>query len=94
MQNVKIEIPQEVKEDTRKMIDKLFLDHPRSAGETYGQHLLFTLKTGATLIYAGVCLIIHGLFPILHETTASNTVFKLNDMFVVRRKKVDDLRGE
>lgn len=69
-------------------IDRNFVNHPRAVGETYGQHLLFALRIGAELLALGICLLLHGLVPRLFEFTASDGVFRLNDLFVARRNKV------
>ena len=38
------------------MIRKLFIDHCHEAGETYFEHLGFTIKTSATLLFSGFAL--------------------------------------
>ncbi|QYF88324.1 hypothetical protein KY493_07875 [Brevundimonas sp. PAMC22021] len=57
---------------------RLFTEHPRSVGESYGQHLLFATKTGATLIGAGVACIVHGVAPFLFPKTGSTTIRRLH----------------
>ncbi|MDF3024462.1 MAG: hypothetical protein K0R10_1823 [Alphaproteobacteria bacterium] len=66
------------------MIRKLFIEHCHDTGETYFQHLLFTIKTAATLVYSGFALIIHGVFPFLFTTTASTNIKKLNTTILTR----------
>ncbi len=51
-----------------------FKDHPREAGETYGQHLCFALKIASRLIFSGLALMIHGFLPFLFVHTASKTI--------------------
>ena len=51
-----------------------FTDHPRMTGETYLQHLWFTIGMGARLCYAMLVLIIHGVFPFLLTRAASNQI--------------------
>lgn len=55
-------------------IRKLFCAHPHEAGENYLQHLWFTLKLGMRLLFAGVTVIIHGIFPFLCTHTASKQI--------------------
>lgn len=35
------------------MLNRLFVDHPRTVGESYGAHLLVATRFGATMIGAG-----------------------------------------
>ena len=68
-----------------------FFNHPRAVGETYVQHLYFTLRFGTELLTLGVCLLLHGLVPRFFEFTASDGVFRMNDIFINRRNKVKNL---
>lgn len=65
------------KEDALQSITTLFTDHPRSIGETYWQHLRYAIVKGVVLTVAGLCLIIHSIFPFLFVNTASNVVTKI-----------------
>ncbi|THD36612.1 MAG: hypothetical protein E7773_06275 [Sphingomonas sp.] len=56
------------------MIDRLFLRHPRSVGETYAQHAGVAFGFGARMIVGGVAAMVHGVVPVLCTRTASNTV--------------------
>lgn len=51
-----------------------FTEHPRLTGETYWQHLWFTLTMSARFIYVTVVLSIHGLFPFLLTRAASHQI--------------------
>lgn len=53
---------------------KLFTEHPHATGETYAQHLRFTLRIALRLLFCGFILIIHGLFPFLFTRTTSKRV--------------------
>ncbi len=66
------------------MIRKLFIEHCHDTGETYFEHLLFTVKTAGVLVYSGLALIIHGVFPFLFTTTASANIKKLNTTIIKR----------
>jgi hypothetical protein len=72
------------------MIRKLFIDHCHAAGETYFEHLGFTIKTSATLLFSGFALFIHGIFPFLFTTTASTNIRQLNATIVARAAKAPD----
>lgn len=60
------------------MIAKLFTDHPRSLGETYGQHARTALRFGGRMMLGGLACMVHALIPRLFEKTASRTVVQLN----------------
>jgi len=53
---------------------KAFTEHPEETGESYLQHLWFTIKMSARFIFTTVVLLIHGLFPFLLERTASKQI--------------------
>ena len=56
--------------------------------EGYIAHFLFAAKHTLILIYAGLALLIHAIFPCLHMTTASNIVRKLYYRFSKRNAVV------
>jgi hypothetical protein len=68
-------------------IIKKFLEHPRSIGETYSQHLRYAFKTAVKLNFAGGVLAIHAFFPFLFERTASDAVLELAREIEQRGKK-------
>ncbi len=72
------------------MIRKLFTNHCHEAGETYFEHLGFTIKTAATLFFSGFALFVHGIFPCLFTTTASANIRQLNATIVARAAKSPD----
>ena len=59
------------------MLQKMFLDHPRSVDETYGQHFLFALKFSGILFVAAFAALLHALIPSACEKTASRIVERL-----------------
>ena len=59
------------------MIDKVFLDHPRSVDEGYFEHMSFAGKFSLQLFAAGLCALIHALIPCLFEKTASGMIARL-----------------
>lgn len=56
------------------MIDRLFLRHPRSVGESYPEHAATAFGFGTRMIAGGLACMIHGVFPSLFTRTGSNTV--------------------
>lgn len=59
------------------MIQRIFLDHPATVDETYGQHFLFALKFSGALFAAAGAALVHALIPCLFEKTASKAVARL-----------------
>ncbi len=55
----------------------LFLDHPRSVGESYGQHAATALRFGTAMIGGGIACLVHAAVPALFTRTASDTVKRL-----------------
>jgi hypothetical protein len=55
----------------------LFVSHPRETGETYMEHLAFTVKMGVRIVTCGVLLLIHGLFPFTFRRTVSMQIEKI-----------------
>jgi Family of unknown function (DUF6356) len=69
------------------MLDKLFMDHPRSVGETYVEHLDSAWSFGAHMVLAGFACLIHGIFPFLFKRTGSSAIRSLyNDMLMARSR--------
>ncbi|MEM8708009.1 MAG: DUF6356 family protein [Actinomycetota bacterium] len=51
-----------------------FTEHPRSAGESYFEHMKVALGFARQTIGAGICAIVHAFFPMFHKTTASERI--------------------
>ena len=64
--------------------------HLDAAGESYWHHLYFCLRTAYSLIKTAVALVLHGLHPGIHKTTASERVIFLARRMTARRP---DLNG-
>jgi hypothetical protein len=60
------------------MIAKLFIDHPRSLGETYTQHARTAWSFGARMVAGGLACMVHAIVPGLFVKTASRTVVQLD----------------
>jgi Family of unknown function (DUF6356) len=67
--------------------EKLFLDHPRSVGETYSEHLGSAFRFGIRMIVAGCACVLHGVFPFLFVKTGSTTVRHLHDQMITHRSR-------
>ena len=66
-------------------LDRLFLDHPRSVGESYLEHSAFAFRMGLRLLGAGGAALIHAIVPSLCETTASRLIMAMHSEIVTRR---------
>ncbi|HVJ54656.1 MAG TPA: DUF6356 family protein [Aliidongia sp.] len=53
---------------------RLFIEHPKSVGETYWQHMAFATRTGTAMMVAGAACMVHAVFPFLCTTTGSRTI--------------------
>ncbi|MDP2206377.1 MAG: DUF6356 family protein [Alphaproteobacteria bacterium] len=65
---------------------RAFTEHPAAAGETYWQHLLFTLGMGARLMFAGFVILLHGILPFALTYTGSKHLKKCNKILSERAK--------
>lgn len=72
------------------MIDMLFLRHPRSVGETYGEHFMMATEFAVSLFVAAVACLVHAVVPALFPSTASRIIATLhNTMVLNRRRRLD-----
>lgn len=71
------------------MLRRLFIDHPASVGETYGEHLVVASSFGWRMIWAGFACLIHGLVPGLCRTTGSRMIAELHECMVTHRRRTD-----
>lgn len=68
------------------LYERIFLEHPRSLGESYWHHQRVALKIGVLMIAGGVACVIHALVPMLFERTGSNTIRRLHEYLMVTRR--------
>ncbi|MDY0872950.1 DUF6356 family protein [Dongia rigui] len=69
------------------MIDKMFLDHPKSVGESYLEHLYMASCFSGRMLVGAVACFIHALIPGLCVKTGSKTITELHDRMVVNRMR-------
>jgi len=55
-------------------LQRAFVDHPRSVGETYGQHFSAATGFGLRLIAAGIACLVHAWVPAWFARSASLAV--------------------
>jgi hypothetical protein len=58
-------------------LHQLFVSHPHETGETYAEHLLFTVKMGLRIASCGILLLVHGLLPFTFRRTVSMQIEKI-----------------
>ena len=56
-----------------------FTEHPKSAGETYTEHMRVALGFGRQLFGAAIAALVHAFLPMFHKTTASERVHCLHE---------------
>lgn len=78
------------------MFDRLFLDHPRSVGESYLEHQRHAFGFGIALLAAGLACVVHAIVPGLCMRTGSEAIKQLHERMVNRaapgRERVAPLR--
>ena len=70
-----------------QILNRLFLAHPRTVGESYLEHCAFAFRIGSRLLLAGSAALVHAAVPCLCETTASRIILAMNADVVARRAK-------
>jgi hypothetical protein len=69
------------------MLERWFLAHPHSVGESYLGHLRAASGFAVLLFLASAACLIHALMPALFERTASKIVTRLNDRMFTRGRR-------
>ncbi len=64
-----------------------FTAHPHETGETYGEHLWFTLSMASRFALVSAVILIHGIFPFLMTHTASRKIEKIYGVIKGRAAK-------
>ena len=67
------------------MFKRLFVDHPKAVDENYIEHFGGASKFGVTMIYGGLCALVHAVVPGWCITTGSDTIRRLNKIMVEQR---------
>jgi hypothetical protein len=60
------------------MINRLFLSHPRSVGESFGEHFAIALHFGSSMLAGGAACLVHAFIPALFPKSASRRIKRLN----------------
>lgn len=67
------------------VIDRIFLEHPRTVRESYGGHMRVAWSFGFRLFGASLACLVHGIVPCLFKQTASRQIRELHDEMVTHR---------
>ena len=65
-------------------------NHLNEVGETYWEHFWCTLKYCCLFFGLSIIILIHGIFPFILTTTASNKIKALNEDLTCRQPKTHD----
>jgi hypothetical protein len=68
------------------MFNRLFVDHPKSVDENYAEHFGVASRFGLTMIWGGLCALVHAVVPGWCITTGSDTIQRLNRIMVEQRR--------
>lgn len=68
-------------------IISIFLEHPRSVGETYIEHMRFALLTALKLQAAAAALLVHSVFPFLFTDNVRKCLYDLISEIELRAQK-------
>lgn len=61
------------------MFDRLFLEHPRSIGMSWGEHGRGAFSIGLTMFLGGIACMIHAAIPGLFRDTASKVLERMHN---------------
>ena len=76
------------------LIDRWFAEHPRSVGESYGEHFGIAFRVGLTMVVGGLACFVHALVPKLFERTGSAAIKRLYAAIVARQPGNERLAHE
>ncbi len=69
------------------MFRRLFLDHPRSLGESYFEHQRVALTFSSWMLLGSIACLIHSVVPGTFGIMGGRIVSKLYDRMMVNRNK-------
>ncbi len=72
------------------MLQRLFLAHPRSVGESYAEHFGIAWPFGLIMLKGGLGALIHATIPALCTTTGSDALARLNALLDEHRQTKAD----
>jgi hypothetical protein len=67
------------------MFARLFIEHPRTVGEGYFEHMSAALSVARRLAVASAACVVHAIVPGLCKTSGSTAILKLHAEIAPRR---------
>ena len=61
------------------MLHSIFLKHPEEKEMRYVEHLKHSLSLGLETLCCSIVFIVHGIVPVLFESTGSTMIKNLNE---------------
>lgn len=71
----------------KKIISKIFTDHPNSVGETYFEHMGQALYFAGNLLLGFFYCLCHAFIPAAFKKSGSKLITKLYDRMVANRNR-------
>ena len=68
-----------------KELQRAFVEHPQSVGESYWQHMRASLSFAGPLLVGALASLVHAVFPFLLVRTGSGIVARLHERMVRNR---------
>ena len=72
------------------MIGRMFSEHPRSLGMSWGAHAVGAVGISVRLIGAGMACLIHAIVPAWFTQTAGKTVAEMHEHMAARKAGAAD----
>ena len=66
-------------------IKKSFTKHPEKVGETYFKHMKQSMYLAMMSLVCFIVFFIHAIFPMIFQTTGSDTIISINKRVNIRR---------
>jgi hypothetical protein len=76
---------QTIDPDRNGLVERLFLEHPRSLGMSWAGHGAGAVRIGGELIGAGMACLVHAVVPGVFTQTAGKTVTRMYDHMMQRK---------
>jgi hypothetical protein len=68
-----------------------FTAHPHETGETYWQHLWFTVRLSSRFVLVSLILMTHGIFPFFFTHTTSRHIEKI---YLIMKSRIPKARRD
>ena len=68
-------------------VNRAFVEHPASVGESYGEHFVVAGGFGWALLKASLACFVHAVLPFAFEKTGSRAITELHTRMVTKRSQ-------